>query len=74
MPLGAARTLSPASTRPVQRRHRGDDMGGIGALLAARPDQARGRQPGQQRVQHHLLQARIGPGQDIPDGGPDNPV
>ena len=50
----------PGQLQPVQRRHRRDDMGGIGALLAACPDQARGRQPGQQRVQRHLLQARTG--------------
>ena len=49
----------PGQLQPVQRRHRGDHMGGIGALLAASPDQARGRQTGQQRVQRHLLQARI---------------
>jgi hypothetical protein len=49
----------PGQLQPVQRRHRRDDVGGIGALLAARLDQAIGGQPGQQRVQRHLLQAGI---------------
>ena len=55
----------PGQLQPVQRRHRRDHVGGVGALLAARLDQALGRQPCQQRVQRHLLQPAIrrpGPG------------
>ena len=45
--------------QPVQRRHRRDHMGGVGALLAARLDQPRGHQAFQQRIEYHLLQPRI---------------
>ena len=52
--------------QPVQRRHRRDHVRGIGALLAARLDQAPGRQLRQQRIQRHLLQPRIGyPGAEL---------
>ena len=49
----------PRELEPVQRRHRSDDAGGVGALLAARLDQAVCRQAFQQRVQYHLLQPRL---------------
>ena len=56
----------PGQFQPVQRRHRRDDVRGVGALLAARPDQALSRQLCQQRVQHHLLQAVGGdPGPEL---------
>ena len=57
----------PGQLQPGQRRHRGDHVGGIGPLLAARLDQALGHQPCQQRIQHHLLQP--GPGHPAPELG-----
>ena len=51
--------------QPVQRRHRRDHVGGIGALLAARLDQALRHQARQQRIQRHLLQPR--PGHPAPE-------
>ena len=56
----------PGQLQPVQITHCRDYMGGIGALLAARLDQPAGRQPLQQRVQHHLVQAARGdPGPEL---------
>jgi len=49
----------PGQLQPVQRRHRRDHARGIGALLPARPEQATGGQPRQQRIQRHLLQPRL---------------
>ncbi len=57
----------PGQFQPVQRRHRGDHVGGIGALLAARLDQPLRCQACQQRIKHHLLQA--GPGHLAPELG-----
>ena len=50
----------PGQLQPVQRRHRGDHVGGIGALPAARLHQALSCQASQQGVQRHLLQPGIG--------------
>ena len=56
----------PGQLQPVQRRHRRHHVRGVGALLAARLDQAIGGQPRQQRVQRHLLQPAIGdPGPEL---------
>ncbi len=49
----------PGQLQPVQRRHRRHHVRGVGALLAARLDQAIGGQLRQQRVQRHLLQPRL---------------
>jgi hypothetical protein len=55
----------PGQLQPVQRSYRGDHVGGVGTLLAARLGQALGRQAVQQRIQRHLLQA--GPGHPPPE-------
>ncbi|MFF1917694.1 hypothetical protein ACFVYE_40350 [Streptomyces sp. NPDC058239] len=42
---------------PVQRPHRGQDMGGVGALPTARAQQSELGAPGQDQVQDALLQS-----------------
>ena len=46
----------PGQLQPVEITHRRGHVGGIGALLAAGPDQALGRQHLQHLVEHHLFQ------------------
>ena len=47
----------PGQLQPVEITHRRGHVGGIGALLAAGPDHALGRQHLKHLVEHHLFQA-----------------